>query len=428
MRLLVISPDFASHYGPLAVVAGAASSAGHHVVVATGPGLRQRVESDGFEWRLLRLGAGSNSGVADVDPGLERFLAATVAGPVETLRRQALDRRADLLWRPEQVTTDIARLCDETDPDGVIVDHVSFASTLAMYAIDRPFVTLVPGHPSQLPVGSERYGVPVTWPLGMRPDPHELIELHEIVDRVTQCFTISWNAALAAVAPGRPPVDDAFRAHGNAVLYNSAAAIHAPARTAVLPQNHHFVGPLVRCEDLPPELGAWTARRDGRPQVYVALGTFLSHRGDVLAKIADALRHLDVRAAIATGATPVERLGRIPDDWVVAPRLPQVAMLAHADLAVHHGGNNSVQESLAAGVRQVVLPFSTDQFSNASDLERTGAASALAPNVATAADLAQAIDARLGASAPAAIDPVTNDALVDAAFRVSVRQGATGAA
>lgn len=427
MSLLVVSPDFASHYAPLAVVAGAASNAGHRVVVATGPSLRQRVKSDGFQWRLLRLGAGSNSGVAELDPGLERFLAATVAGPVATLRRQALDRGADLLWRPEHVATDVARLCDEIDPDCVIVDHVSFASTLAMYAAGRTFVTLVPGHPSQLPIGSERYGVPVSWPLRMRPDPQELIELDEIVDRVTEIFTARWNTALAAVAPDRQPVADAFRVHGNTVLYNGVAALQAPARTAGLPAAHHFIGPLVRREQLPPELSTWTTRRDGRPQVYVALGTFLSHRSDVLARIADALRHLDVRAAIATGATQVDRLGRIPDDWIVAPHLPQVGMLDHADLAVHHGGNNSVQESLAAGVRQVVLPFSTDQFSNASDLERTGAASALAPNDANAADLAQAIDARLGAPGPTAIDPITNDALVDAAFGARALQGVADA-
>ena len=77
---------------------------------------------------------------------------------------------------------------------------VSFASTLGMYATGRPFVTLVPGHPSQLPVGAERYGVPAIWPLRIRPDALRLAELNGIVDRVTQAFTDRWNSALAAVA------------------------------------------------------------------------------------------------------------------------------------------------------------------------------------------------------------------------------------
>ncbi len=395
MSLLVISPDFASHYGPLAVIACEAREAGHRVIVATGPNLRPRVEADGFEWRLLRLGAGANTGVAQRDPGLDRFIAATAAGPIATIRCQALDRERDLLWQPEDVAVEVARLCDELEPERVIIDHVSFASTLAMYATGRPFDTLVPGHPSQLPVGSERYGVPHVWPSRIHPDPDDLADLEQLVDRVTGVFTERWNAALAAVAPDRPRVEDAFRVHGDVVLYNSVPELHAPARTPLLPDRHRFVGPLVRREELPDELSSWSARSEGRPQVYVALGTFLSHRADVLARIADALRQLDVRAAIATGAASADALGPIPDSWVVAPELPQVAMLRHADLAVHHGGNNSVQESLAAGVRQVVLPFSTDQFSNAADLERIGAAAALPPNDATAAELAQAIAAQL---------------------------------
>ena len=295
MSLLVISPDFASHYGPLAVAAKAAHDGGRQVVVATGPNLRQRVEADGFEWRMLRLGAGSNTGVAVCDPSLDRFIAATAAGPIATMRRQALDRERDLLWRPEHVVTEVARLCDEVEPERVIVDHVSFASTLAMYATERPFVTLVPGHPSQLPVGCERYGVPDIWPIRIGPDPRQLAELEQLVDRVTRVFTERWNAALAAVAPGRPAVDDAFRVHGDTVLYNSTPEMQAPSRATALPDVHRFVGPLVRHEHLPTELSSWATRCDDRPQVYVALGTFLSHRSDVLGRIAEALRHLDVR-------------------------------------------------------------------------------------------------------------------------------------
>jgi MGT family glycosyltransferase len=416
MSLLIISPDFASHYNPLAVVAAAASDAGRRVVVATGPNLRRRVKADGFEWRMLPLGARANTGIAVCDPSLARFIAATADGPIATMRRQALDREQDLLWEPERVAADVARLCDELQPEQVIVDQVSFASTLAMYATGRPFATLVPGHPSQLPVESERYGVPEIWPLQIRPDPQQLAELRSLVDRVTAVFTDRWNSALAAVAPDRTPVDDAFRVLGGRVLYNSIAELQAPSRMAALPSDHRFVGPLVRNEQLPTGLGRWADRVDDRPQVYVALGTFLSYRSDVLARITEALRHLGVRAAVATGASPVDRLGPIPDDWVVAPELPQVAMLQHADLVIHHGGNNSVQEALAAGVRQTVLPFSTDQFSNAADLERIGAACVLSPNEATAADLALAIDVGLTSVRRPASDPVAIDRLVDAVF------------
>ncbi|MFK8003062.1 MAG: glycosyltransferase [Polyangiales bacterium] len=417
MTLLVISPEYTSHYAPMAVLARAAARDRRRVVVATGPALRSLVESDGFEWRELRLGASSNSGIASIDPALERFVAATRMGAIETIRYQALQREHDLLWNPEQVARSICELTSDVEPDVTLVDHVSFASTLGMYASGRPFVTLVPGHPSQLPLGRERYGIPARWPACLQPDPGKLAELELLADRVTSAFTARWNAALARVAPGSSPVDDAFRVHGHRVLYNSMAQHHQADR--VLPGDYRFVGPLVREEALPDNLATWRDEAK-RPSVYVAFGTFLSHRGDVLARVAEALRLAKVRGAMAVGTTPVSTLGPTPEDWVIAPQLPQVAMLSSADLAIHHGGNNSVQECLSAGTRQIMLPFSTDQFANAADLEQVGAARVLSPNDASAGEIADAIVRHLGAP-PARGAPPTHESVIEALFAPAAR-------
>lgn len=413
MSLLILSPDFASHYRPLAVLGRAAADDGSRVVVATGPQLRDSVEADGFEWRLLRLGASGNTGIVERSPAIDRFLDATRRGPLPTLRLQAADRLDDLLWEPERVIRDVADLVDEIDPERIAVDHISFGATLAASATGRRYVTVVPGHPTQLPVAEERYGVPPHWPSAMPADARSLRDLEHLADTVTDRFTDRWNRALASVAPGLPTVDDAFRVHGDAVVYNSVASLQHPERAPWLPRQHHFVGPLIRDELLPPELTRWTVGAEGR-RVVVALGTFLSHRGDVLAEIADGLRKIGARAAIATGPTPVEALGDVPDDWVVAATLPQVALLAHADLAIHHGGNNSVQESLAAGARQMIVPFSTDQFANAADLERAGAAAVSAPNTTRGADFAVAAADLLSTDRPEPTPRPTTARLVEA--------------
>ncbi|MFT4517780.1 MAG: zeaxanthin glucosyltransferase [Halioglobus sp.] len=400
MTLLVISPDYASHYGPLAVIARAAQQGGRRVVIATGHSLRERVKAQGFEWRELNLAASSNSGVVTRNASIDRFLAATRRGPLDTIRYQATQRQIDLLWKPEQVVGSVAALYTDLEPEEVLVDHVSFGSTLAMYAVGGAFTTLVPGHPSQLPVGKERYGIPAAWPACMRPDPEQLNEVERLADTVTAAFTDRWNSALAMVAPERPPVEDAFRVHGRRVLFNSVSRYHSALRSADLNLDHRFVGPLVREETLPENMDSWRYKKDNRPQIYVALGTFLSHRVDVLVRIAEALRKVGARAAIAIGSMPKHDLGPIPDDWVVSRELPQVAMLRHADLIIHHGGNNSVQECLGAGVRQLVLPFSTDQFANAADLERVGVASVLSPNEMSTTELSEAIVARLDTVKP----------------------------
>ncbi len=105
---------------------------------------------------------------------------------------------------------------------------------------------------------------------------------------------------------------------------------------------------------------------------YVSFGSFLSVRGDVLRRVAEAMIEIGMPAAIATGSTPVSELGEIPEDWLVRDYLPQVRLLSAATIAVTHGGNNSVTEAIGQGVPLLVLPFSTDQFAGAAAIERTG--------------------------------------------------------
>lgn len=50
-------------------------------------------------------------------------------------------------------------------------------------------------------------------------------------------------------------------------------------------------------------------------------------------------------------------LGDVPDNVHLFGWTPQMLVLAHADLAIHHGGISSVNECVAAGVPMVVYPF-----------------------------------------------------------------------
>jgi UDP:flavonoid glycosyltransferase YjiC (YdhE family) len=123
----------------------------------------------------------------------------------------------------------------------------------------------------------------------------------------------------------------------------------------------------------------------------VSFGSFLSVRGDVLARVADALRSLNLRAAIAVGSADPAELGAVPEAWLVREFLPQVTLLKGAAAAVTHGGNNSVTEAMTYGVPLVVMPFSTDQFAGAAAIDAAGFGESLAPNTATAGEIAGAL-------------------------------------
>ncbi len=396
MTLLVISPDYASHLYPLATLATAWREAGERVVVATGPATDAVVRAFGYQREHLQLGRGSNPGVIRAeeqppgeDDSLRGFFAATREGAVAALAFQARARGDDLLWNALGVARQVHDLVERVRPDAVLVDHLAFGARLGLVSAKVPHADVVLGHPSALTVGDEVYGYPPAWPHAIHPDPDALAELWALCVDVRDTFTAQWNAALAELDPSAPPSRDAFAETGDLLLLNYPGVLHEPERTALLP-THTFLGSAVREEPRDAEVEAWLAR-DTRPVVYVSLGSFLSARADVLAAVGEALRGLDVRVALATGSAPAEQLGTVPPEWLVRPFLPQVRLLAHSAVAVSHGGNNSVTESLTAGVPLLVLPLSTDQFAGAAAVERGGVGHCLDPNATTPAGIREAV-------------------------------------
>lgn len=385
MTLLIISPDYASHLLPLATLGTSWRDRGERVVVATGPATAAIVESFGYERVNLQLGKGSNPGVITAeeqpkgeDDALRGFFDATRRGMVETLSFQAEARLSDLMWEPVRQARAVLQIVADLQPDQIIVDHLAFSARVGLESAGIAYADVLLGHPSALPVAGEVYGYPPTWPAAFSPTATELADLRALCERVSASFTAEWNTALLELNPSAAPSPSAFEEHGALLLLNYPAELSD--RDAV------FLGSAIREEAPDPQVEAWLASSD-EPFVYVSFGSFLSVRDDVLQKVADALRSLGLRAAIATGNSTIDA----PHDWLVRGFLPQVRLLGRAAAAVTHGGNNSVTEAMHHRVPLLVLPFSTDQFAGAADIERVGFGVALAPNTASVDELADAL-------------------------------------
>ena len=388
MIALIVSPDYLSHYLPLSAIGEKLQARGAEVVVATGPGLEVLAGNDGFEHRLLALGPSSNSGTPEQKEEraeLADFLAATRRGAVPTLRYQAEQRLRDLLWQPEAVTERLARIVDDVEPDVILTDQIAYGATLALRALERPYASLLPGHPSALPAPDDIFGVPPYFPAGLDLPRHELASLRTLCARVADRFAHEYSYALARLNPfATPPANPFAAASPRLTMVNYPVAL---ARARRLPASVCYIGSCARRGRAGAGLEAEIASLP-RPRVYVALGTFMSAREDVLARIAAAFREEPVSLVVASGVTEPGALGLVERRHLVRNHLPQADVLPLCDLVVCHGGNNTVTESLEAGVPLLIAPFASDQFAGAADVRRAGVGDAFDPNSAGPAEIA----------------------------------------
>lgn len=111
--------------------------------------------------------------------------------------------------------------------------------------------------------------------------------------------------------------------------------------------------------------------RKGRV-VYVSLGTVFNDRPAVYRALISGAASTGAQVVVSAGAS-LEALADLRSPTVqLHRRVPQVELLDRVDLVVTHGGNNTVQECLAAGRPMVVIPFGGDQLANARRVERLG--------------------------------------------------------
>ena len=384
-KLLIVCPDYASHVYPLAAVGKACVDAGMQVTFATGRGMERTVRDFGFDWQELVLGPGNNTGLMrPEDQGAEKehmraFFAATRRGPVETLLYQSAARRHDMLHAPLEVHARLSLIIDELSPDLVLIDQLSYTATLALYALRLPFASFHPGHPAGIPQAGKVFGLPRAFPPPLQVGGDDIARLRAACVETAETFTTAFNRALAGLDPHASPVADAFAfTSPQLVLLNYPEQL---LRMRSTPSAAHLLGSCLRSESSHP---AFTARLNalpaGKPVVYLSFGTFLSARQDALDRVVAALQTLPVAVVLASGTADSSAWEPLPADWIVQPVLPQIDALRHADLAISHGGNNTITESLSAGVPLLVGPFSSDQFDTAADVLAAGVGSVFDPN------------------------------------------------
>ncbi|GAA1287692.1 oleandomycin glycosyltransferase [Planotetraspora silvatica] len=123
-------------------------------------------------------------------------------------------------------------------------------------------------------------------------------------------------------------------------------------------QSYQFVGPSIGAR---PPVPSFPADRLQAPVLYASLGTVFDAGPRLLCAFATALAPLGGTVIVATGHTDPAALDPLPVNVLARRFVPQPEVLARAALFVTHGGMNSANEALHAGVPMLVVPQGADQ-------------------------------------------------------------------
>jgi len=115
----------------------------------------------------------------------------------------------------------------------------------------------------------------------------------------------------------------------------------------------------------------WTPPEDlmhflekGQPPVYIGFGSIgnpaeAAQTTDIMIR---ALALSGQRGILVTGWSGMSKLDQIPDHIFVLESAPHSWLFPHMAAVVHHGGAGTTAAGLRAGVPNIVVPFSNDQF------------------------------------------------------------------
>jgi MGT family glycosyltransferase len=160
----------------------------------------------------------------------------------------------------------------------------------------------------------------------------------------------------------------------------------------VLDNSYLFVGPsiLPRHEesDFP-----FDHLSDTLPMLYISLGTVVSNQPTFFQMCLEAFGGQSWQVVLSVGRQMDQAaLGSLPDNFLVAPSVPQLEILSRTHVFLTHAGMNSTMESLYYGVPMVAIPQTGEESFTAQRIAQMGLGIMLERKAVNAATLREAVE------------------------------------
>ena len=396
----IVTPPLAGHINALTALAVTLVERGHRVTLLGPLDARRWLADDRIGFHAIARDTHPEGALQDDTSRMGRLRGLFgVRGMI-----------ADLARLTDAVCRDVPPAIDRLGLDALIVDQLEPGGAVAAMTAGVPYVTVATG----LHVNREPNVPPPFVGWGFDPTEHgrwKVRGAYRVSDRL--------------MAPIGDVLERHCRANGLPVQRDGAAFVSPTLdllqavptldypRDALGPATH-YVGPLRRLRNESfaelDELGR------ERPLAFASLGTLQGAREGLLSRIAAACDDCGLDLVIVhcglLDAARAERLGRRRNAGTTLVRdfVPQAAVLARADVAIVHGGFNTVLDALASRTRLVVVPLAFEQPAIAARIERAGVGARLSPHWAGRARIARAIQRVMDDDAiDARLDAVASD-------------------
>ncbi len=337
----------------------------HRVVFIIEESFAGTLEEKGFEERLMRLAPAPEQ---EEEPG--QFWKDFIRETAPVFRKSTFEQLSEFIVPTWQALLDGARhvddrlreIFDELHPDVIVEDNV--CAFPAIPASGIPWVRIVSCNPLELKDPD-------------LPPPFSGLPAEESSE--WDAFRGEYRRASAELWAG---FDEYCRGRGAPGLPEGEFIHQSPllnlymypeevdyARSRPLDPTWHNLGSSVRTTDpewtLPDELA------DGEGAlIYLSLGSLGSGDVPLMERLASVLGATPHRYVVSKG--PQHEAYELADNMAGAEFLPQTSLLPDMDLAITHGGNNTITEALHFGVPMIVLPLFWDQHDNAQRMDETG--------------------------------------------------------
>lgn len=187
----------------------------------------------------------------------------------------------------------------------------------------------------------------------------------EVIKPVHERF----NAFLKSVGEAPYPLGQFLEASPTMNLLLYPEPLQFDRRQPLDPERFQYLEGCVR-EDEPYSLPIFKKNAD-KPLIYIGSGSMNEADVELNKRQIAVLADLPYRALMSVG-NMVDEYGALPDNVHIAPWFPQPSVIPQVDLVIHHGGNNSFNESLYFGKPAIIMPFCWDGHDNAQRVEDKG--------------------------------------------------------